>query len=92
MAETDPDLKRELRLEAYKRDISQAVKVQDIAKFYLEAGADPKWIAHRFGVALERCQKYAEALAKQREAKREREQSARGNRELPEIRSEPHTA
>jgi hypothetical protein len=86
MAETtDPDLKREMRLEAYKHDLSKAVKVEDLAKYYLEAGADPHYIAHRFGVALERCRAYAEALTKQREQKRAYEQSVRSHREAPQI-------
>lgn len=61
-----------MQLAAYKHDLSRAVKVEDLAKFYLEAGADPAYIAYRFGLALDRCQKYAEALTKQREKKRER--------------------
>lgn len=88
----DTDVRREMQLAAYKHDLTKAVKVEDLAKFYLDAGADPKYIAYRFGVALERCQRYAAALTKQREKQREREQSARGNREAPEIRQEPDAA
>lgn len=72
------------RAEALKRDLAGAHKVEDLAKFYLQAGMDPKYVAHLFMVSLERCQRYAEALQKQREAQRER-QSARGYSEAPEI-------
>ena len=71
MADSDPDLKRQMQLEAYKHDLSKAVKVEDLAKFYLEAGAEPRWIAHRFGLALERCRAYVDALTQQREKRRE---------------------
>jgi hypothetical protein len=71
--EADTDVRREMQLAAYKSDLARAVKVEDLAKFYLDSGADPKYIAFRFGVALERCQRYAEALTKQRDKKRERE-------------------
>ena len=68
----DPDLKREMQLAAYKHDLSRAVKVEDLARYYLDTGADPHYIAYRFGVALERCQRYAEALTKQREQRKSR--------------------
>lgn len=88
----DTDVKREMQLAAYKHDLSKAVKVEDLAKFYLEAGHDPKYIAYRFGIALERCQRYVEALTRQREKQRERANAARGNQEAPEIGQEPDPA
>ena len=91
MSEQDPDLKREMQLAAYKHDLSKAQKVEDIAKFYLEAGANPKYVAQRYGLPIERCQRYVDALTKQREQNRERVQSARGNREVPEIGEVDHS-
>jgi hypothetical protein len=76
MAEaTDPGLKREMQLEAYRHDLSKTLKVEDIAKYYLDAGMEPSWIAHRFGLALERCQAYAQRIKEQREEKRTRRSS-----------------
>ena len=88
----DTDVKREMQLAAYKHDLSKAVKVEDLAKFYLEAGHDPKYIAYRFGIALERCQRYVEALTKQREKQRERQDAMRGDREAPAVGEGDHGA
>lgn len=87
---TEADVKREMQLAAYKHDLSKAMKVEDLAKFYLEAGADPKYIAYRFGLALERCRRYVEALTKQREKQRERTNAMRGNRPSSEIGASNH--
>ena len=92
MNDAEPDLKREMQLAAYKHDLSRAVRVEDLAKYYLDAGVDPHYIAFRFGVALDRCQKYAAALTKQSEKQRERELAARGDTQAPEIRQEPDAA
>lgn len=81
----DTDVKREMQLAAYRHDLSTATKVEDLAKFYLEAGSDPAYVAYRFGLALERCRRYAEALTKQREKQRERVKSTSGDREAPEV-------
>ena len=88
----DTDVKREMQLAAYKHDLSKAVKVEDLAKFYLEAGHDPKYIAYRFGIALERCQRYVEALTRQREKQRERENAMSGNREALVVGEGDHGA
>lgn len=82
----DADLKREMQLAAYKYDLSTAVKTEDLVKMYLRSGVDPKYLAIRYGVDLERCQRYVAALTKQKEARRERENTARGNTEALEGR------
>lgn len=85
----DTDVKREMQLAAYKHDLSKAIKVEDLAKYYLEAGTDPAYIAYRFGIALERCQRYVEALKRIQEKKLERSNAARGDTQAPEVRQEP---
>ncbi len=80
------DVRREMQAAALAYDNSQRLNVVDIVTKYLKAGADPKYIAHRFGVDLERCLRYVAALTKQQELKREREKSARGDSEVPEVR------
>jgi hypothetical protein len=67
---------------AFKYDLSTAWKLNDLVQMYLKAGSDPKYIAHRYGVDLERCERYVAALKHQQEKRREREQSARGNSEV----------
>lgn len=54
-------------LERMKKDRESAVKLEDLAQTYLKRGADPRYIANRFGVDLERCQKYVAALRAQKE-------------------------
>jgi hypothetical protein len=81
----DADVKREIQLASLRHDIATAPKLEDIVKLALQAGADPQYIAYRYGVDLERCQRYVAALNKQKEIQREREESARGDIELPEI-------
>jgi hypothetical protein len=88
-SKADTDVRREMQLAAYKHDISKAMKVEDLAKHYLDAGADPAYVAYRFGVALERCQRYAAALKQQQEKQRERANAVRGNTEAPEVGQEP---
>ena len=81
----DTSLKREMQLAAYRHDLSRAVKVDDLAQYYLKNGMDPHWIAYRFGVALERCQRYAEALKQSREKQSEREQPVRSHCKTPSV-------
>jgi hypothetical protein len=81
----DTDVRRGMQLEVLKRDLERAPKLEEIVKFYLEAGTSPKWVAHQYGVDLVRCERYVEALKKQKEMKRERQESACGNRETPEV-------
>jgi hypothetical protein len=76
-SKADTDVKREMQMAAYRHDMAGAVKVEDLAKFYIEAGVDPAYVAYRFGVALERCRRYAEAITKQREKQREHTNAAR---------------
>jgi hypothetical protein len=54
-------------LERMKRDLSSATDRISLAKFYLAAGESPRYVSHRFGVDLERCERYAAALKQQRE-------------------------
>jgi hypothetical protein len=73
------------RKEAFRRDIESALRVHDLVTMALKAGADPKYIAARYGVDLERCERYVAALKAQEGKKREREITARGDSELPEV-------
>jgi hypothetical protein len=75
----DTDVKRAMQLEVLKRDLERAPKLEEIVKFYLEAGTNPKWVAHQYGVNLARCERYVEALKKQKEMKREREVAKSGD-------------
>jgi hypothetical protein len=81
---TDP------RADAYRRDLASAPKTKDIVILYLKAGVSPKYIACRFGVDLERCERYVAALKKQEELKREREIAKSGDSPTPEGREVDH--
>jgi hypothetical protein len=83
--------KREAQEAQYKRDMENAAKVEYVATMYLRAGSDPAYIAQRYGMDVERCRRYQAAYMKQQEQKHEREQSARGDREAPEIGSSDHS-
>ena len=82
---SDTDVRRAMQIESLKHDLSKALKLNELVVMYLRAGTDPKYIAYRFGVDLERCERYVAALNKQKEQQREREESARGDSEVPEI-------
>ena len=69
----DPDVKRDMQLAAFRYDLSTARSQDDIVKFYLQARVDPKYIAQRYGIDVARCERYAAALKKQEDEKRERE-------------------
>lgn len=86
----DTDVRREMQVAAYKADLAKAQKVEDIAQFYLKAGTDPAYVAHRYGLDVERCRRYVAALTKQKEAQREREHAMRGNQEAPQSWSFDH--
>lgn len=90
--DSDKDLKREMQLESYKHDLARAVKVEDLAKFYLESGTDPAFIAYRFGLGLERCRAYVEALTKQRQKQRERQNAMRNGHVASEEERTPDAA
>jgi hypothetical protein len=64
-AKADTDVRREMQ---QRVDMLSAVKLQDVVVHALKAGADPKYVAHKFGVSLERCERYVAAVAKQKEA------------------------
>ena len=66
MTEPDPDVKRELQRESMKHDLAQALRIDDCARFAIDAGANAAYVSLRYGVDLERCQRYAEAIAEQR--------------------------
>jgi len=74
----DADVKREIQLASLRHDIATAPKLEDIVKHALQAGTDPKYIAYRYGVDLERCQRYVAALNKQKETQRERVHASQG--------------
>lgn len=81
--------KREAQLAALNRDISTAPKLKDLVLYELDNGVSPEWISTKYGhlgATLERVRAFKAALDKQAEAKREREQSARGDREVSEVR------
>jgi hypothetical protein len=69
-----------------QNDLSKAWKVNDLVQMYLKAGSSPKYIAHRYGVDLERCERYVAALKQQQEKRRERDNAMRGDSETPESR------
>jgi hypothetical protein len=71
--------KREAQTQQLERDLAASHKTKDLVVMYLRSGTCPKYIAQRYGVDLERCERYVAALKAQQEQKREREQSARGN-------------
>jgi hypothetical protein len=66
MAAEEQALRRQMQAESFKRDLDNALKREDVAKYYIDAGMDPKYVAHRYEVSLERCERYAAALAEQR--------------------------
>lgn len=64
------------RAEALKRDLEKAPKsFEEVAKVMLANGTDPKYVSMRYGLDLERCERYVANLKQQQEAKRERENS-----------------
>jgi len=83
----DQELKRQMQVEALKHDLSRAMPVAEQAKFYLQQGTSPKYIAHRYGLDLERCERYAAAVKQQKEKQRERSDAMSGNRETPVVGS-----
>lgn len=88
----EKQLKRQMQVEALRHDFSRAMRREDQAKFYLQHGSDPKYIAHRFGIDLERCERYAAALKQQKEKQRERSDAMSGNREAPSVGEGDHGA
>ena len=77
--------KREAQVEQMQRDRANAPRLTDVVTMALKAGADPKYIAMRYGVDLERCERYVAALRAQEEKRREREVTARGDSETLEV-------
>ena len=64
---SDTDIRRDQQRAVLERDLSTAVKRDELARFYLEAGMSPQYVAHNYGVSLERCERFAAALARKRE-------------------------
>lgn len=77
-----------MQMAALQYDISTARPLKELVLGELKNGTRPEWIATRyahFGVTLERVLAAKAAIDKQEQLKREREQSARGNREASEV-------
>ena len=77
------------RAEQLKRDLQNALSRDETVKLYLRQGVDPKYLAMRYGIDLDRCERYVAALTKQQEQKHAREKSVRGNSEAPEVGEVP---
>ena len=60
------DEQRAAAIESLKRDLESAPKLEALAKYYLEQGVDAAYVANKYGVRLEGCQRYAAALAARR--------------------------
>jgi hypothetical protein len=58
----DTDVRRAMQLETLKRDLERAPKLEEVVRYYLEAGTNPRWVAHQYGVDLARCERYLEAV------------------------------
>lgn len=71
------DEARDHALEKIKADREKALSLEQIASEALKAGADPKYVAHRYGFTVERCLKFKAAIEKQEELKRERQNAVR---------------
>lgn len=68
------DVERDLARERLKADLSKAMTLEELAKFALKSGHDPKYVAHRYGFPLERCLQYKAAIdAKETETERRTE-------------------
>ena len=70
---TDP------RAEQLRRDLEGCPTRQELAKLELQMGTDVKWVSVKYQIDLERCQRYVEALEKQREAERVRAAAITGD-------------
>jgi hypothetical protein len=65
------DEQRALAVEDLKRTVSSAPKLEDIIKYQLQLGADPRYVAMKFGIEVERCQRYSVAWKAREKAIRE---------------------
>lgn len=94
-SDEERDVKREMQLAALKHDLSTAKRLKDVVLGEIRLGARPEWVAMKYGhlgVTLERVLAAKAAIDKQEELKRERIESARGDREVPEVGQEPDGA
>lgn len=71
------DVAKEIARESLKADLAKAIKLETLAEAALKAGADPKYVAHRYGFTLERCQKFKGEIEKREALKRERQIAVR---------------
>lgn len=70
--------RREAQLEQLKRETSGLPRKEDLARQEIRLGVDPKYVAMRYDIDLERCLRYAEAIRKQREEQQLRTAAATG--------------
>lgn len=73
------DEQKAAAVEQLKRDRAASLPLEELVKRELQIGTNPKWVSVRYGVDLERCERYAAALQKQREKQLERQQESTGS-------------
>ena len=56
------DEQRALAIEDFKRTYAEAPKLEEIVKYHLQLGMDPRYVAVKYGMDVERCQRYAERI------------------------------
>jgi hypothetical protein len=87
-SKADTDVKREMQMASLRHDLATAPKLKELVLYELSNGVSAEWIAMKYrhmGASLERVVAFKAALDKQEGLKRERIQSARGNREVSEV-------
>jgi hypothetical protein len=65
--------KREAQLEQLQRDTSGLPRREDLARSEILNGSNPRYVAMKYGLDVERCEKYRAALDFQQEQRRERQ-------------------
>lgn len=56
------DEQKALAAEDVKRIYADAPKTEEIVKYELQLGVDPRYVAMKFGMDVERCQRYASRI------------------------------
>lgn len=77
--------KREAQAEQFKRDMDSALPRKELAWKAIQRGADPAYIASRYGFTVEQMVAAKNEHERRENLKRERTQSKNGDSELPEV-------
>ena len=76
--------KREAQAEQFKRDLGSALPLKELAWKAVQNGSDPKYIAMRYGFPVEQMVAAKQEYDRREALKRDRANTARGDRNIPQ--------